>query len=76
MLPKLMPMACERAEATHRPLAEECRLISRVFDGGSLTVLAQFAVQRGAADAELGGDLLGERAVLDPLGGPLRGWSR
>jgi hypothetical protein len=32
-------------------------------------MLAQLPVQRGAADAEVGGDLFGDRAVTDPLGG-------
>jgi hypothetical protein len=32
-------------------------------------MLAQLPVQHGAADAEVGGDLFGDRAVPDPLGG-------
>jgi hypothetical protein len=32
-------------------------------------MLAQLSVQRGAADAEAGGDPLADRAVPDPLGG-------
>ena len=38
------------------------------FCDGALAILAQLPVQRGAADAEVGGDLFGDRAVPDPLG--------
>ncbi|WTP39090.1 hypothetical protein OG429_00545 [Streptomyces sp. NBC_00190] len=36
-----------------------------MFDDATLAVLAELPVKGGAADSELGGDLLGDRAVLD-----------
>ena len=37
--------------------------------GGAFTMVEQLPVQRGAADAEVGGDLFGDSAVPDLLGG-------